>query len=187
MTSEKKGRLLIVSGASGTGKGTVCAALLAARENLAYSISATTRTPRPGEVEGENYYFITKEKFKELIAAGGFLEWAEVFGNFYGTPRQKVEDKLAAGQDILLEIDTQGALQVMKKCPEAISIFLLPPSLEELERRLRSRGTETEDKIKERLGEAQAEMAAAKHYKHTVINDTVDAAVKEIIGILNGE
>ena len=124
----KQGLLIVVSGPSGTGKGTVCGKLLAETPQLAYSISATTRQPREGEVDGQNYYFLTREQFETEIAAGGFLEYADVYGNYYGTPLKKLEERLQAGQDILLEIDTQGALNVMKKCPNGIFIFLLPPS-----------------------------------------------------------
>ena len=128
----RKGLLILISGPSGTGKGTVCDLLRQKHPEISYSISATTRQPRPGEQDGVNYYFYTKEKFREMIDQGQLLEWAEVYGNFYGTPKQKVLDRLDAGEDILLEIDTQGALNVMKVMPEGLFIFLLPPSLEEL-------------------------------------------------------
>ena len=125
----RKGLLILISGPSGTGKGTVCDLLRQKHPEISYSISATTRQPRPGEQDGVNYYFYTKEKFREMIDQGQLLEWAEVYGNFYGTPKQKVLDRLEAGEDILLEIDTQGALNVMKVMPEGLFIFLLPPSL----------------------------------------------------------
>ena len=141
----RKGLLILISGPSGTGKGTVCDLLRQKHPEISYSISATTRQPRPGEQDGVNYYFYTKEKFREMIDQGQLLEWAEVYGNFYGTPKQKVLDRLDAGEDILLEIDTQGALNVMKVMPEGLFIFLLPPSLEELAARLKGRGTETEE------------------------------------------
>ena len=134
---------MVVSGPSGTGKGTVCGELLAQTPELAYSISATTRKPREGEVDGKNYYFMDKAQFEKMIEEGGFLEYANVYGNYYGTPLGKIEERLAAGEDILLEIDTQGALNVMKKCPDGLFIFLLPPSIGELERRIRGRGSET--------------------------------------------
>ena len=133
----RKGLLILISGPSGTGKGTVCDLLRQKHPEISYSISATTRQPRPGEQDGVNYYFYTKEKFREMIDQGQLLEWAEVYGNFYGTPKQKVLDRLDAGEDILLEIDTQGALNVMKVMPEGLFIFLLPPSLEELAARLK--------------------------------------------------
>lgn len=183
----KRGLLVVVSGPSGTGKGTVCAALRERLPQLAYSVSATTRPPRPGEVDGEDYYFLPKTEFERMIAIGGLLEYAEVFGNYYGTPLRMVQNRTRAGQDILLEIDTRGAMQVIDKVPEAVTIFLMPPSLEELERRLRGRGTETEASIARRLGEANRELRTARRYKYAVLNDSVDKAVDEIVAILDGE
>lgn len=183
----KKGLLIVVSGPSGTGKGTVCGELLDSMPELAYSISATTRAPRAGEVDGKNYYFLTKERFEELISAGGFLEYANVYGNYYGTPLIKIQERLAEGNDILLEIDTQGALEVMKKCPDGLFIFLLPPSLGELERRIRGRGSETEESLKKRLGNAKAEIAIGEKYKYVVVNDTVKKAVARIKSIIVAE
>ena len=183
----KKGLLIVVSGPSGTGKGTVCGELLDSMPELAYSISATTRAPRAGEADGKNYYFLTKERFEELIAEGGFLEYANVYGNYYGTPLVKIQERLAEGNDILLEIDTQGALEVMKKCPDGLFIFLLPPSLGELERRIRGRGSETEESLKKRLGNAKAEIAIGEKYKYVVVNDTVKKAVARIKSIIVAE
>ena len=183
----KKGLLIVVSGPSGTGKGTVCGELLDSTPELAYSISATTRAPRAGEVDGKNYYFLTKERFEELIAEGGFLEYAKVYGKYYGTPLVKIQERLAEGDDILLEIDTQGALEVMKKCPDGLFIFLLPPSLGELERRIRGRGSETEESLKKRLGNAKAEIAVGEKYKYVVVNDTVKKAVARIKSIIVAE
>ena len=183
----KKGLLIVVSGPSGTGKGTVCGELLDSMPELAYSISATTRAPRACEVDGKNYYFLTKERFEELIAEGGFLEYANVYGNYYGTPLVKIQERLAEGNDILLEIDTQGALEVMKKCPDGLFIFLLPPSLGELERRIRGRGSETEESLKKRLGNAKAEIAIGEKYKYVVVNDTVKKAVARIKSIIVAE
>ncbi len=183
----KKGLLIVVSGPSGTGKGTVCGELLDSMPELAYSISATTRAPRAGEVDGKNYYFLTKERFEELIAEGGFLEYANVYGNYYGTPLIKIQERLAEGNDILLEIDTQGAFEVMKKCPDGLFIFLLPPSLGELERRIRGRGSETEESLKKRLGNAKAEIAIGEKYKYVVVNDTVKKAVARIKSIIVAE
>ena len=183
----KKGLLIVVSGPSGTGKGTVCGELLDSMPELAYSISATTRAPRAGEVDGKNYYFLTKERFEELISEGGFLEYANVYGNYYGTPLVKIKERLAEGNDILLEIDTQGALEVMKKCPDGLFIFLLPPSLGELERRIRGRGSETEESLKKRLGNAKAEIAIGEKYKYVVVNDTVKKAVARIKSIIVAE
>ena len=183
----KQGLLIVVSGPSGTGKGTVCGELLAGTPELAYSISATTREPREGEKDGENYYFITREQFEQEIAAGGFLEYANVYGNYYGTPLKKIEERLAAGQDILLEIDTQGALEVMKKCPEGIFIFLLPPSMQELERRIRGRGTESEESLQRRLSAARDEVELGRQYDYAVVNLSVKQAVKRIQGIILAE
>ena len=140
----RKGLLVVVSGPSGAGKGTICQALLE-KTTLAYSVSATTRKPRAGEVDGESYYFLSVEAFEKMIEKDELLEWAKVYDNYYGTPLKKVEEKLTAGEDILLEIDTQGAMKVREKFPEGVYIFILPPSLTELERRIRGRDTETED------------------------------------------
>lgn len=183
----KKGLLIVVSGPSGTGKGTVCHELLEKTPELAYSISATTRAPRAGEQDGVSYYFLTKEKFESLIAAGGFLEYANVYGNYYGTPLGKIEERRAAGQDILLEIDIQGALHVMEKCPDGLFIFLLPPSIEELERRLRGRGSETEESLARRMGNAKKEIGIGRRYQYVVVNDTVETAVRDIKSILVAE
>lgn len=183
----KQGLLIVVSGASGTGKGTVCSELLTKTPELAYSISATTRAPREGEVDGENYYFMTREKFEDGIAAGDFLEYADVYGNYYGTPLKKIQERLEEGQDILLEIDTQGALDVMKKCPDGVFIFLLPPSMQELERRIRGRGTESEESLARRLGAARQEIALGRKYNYAVVNVTVKLAVKQIQSIIEAE
>lgn len=183
----RKGLLILISGPSGTGKGTVCDLLRKNHPEISYSISATTRQPRPGEQDGVNYYFYDKEKFRQMIDAGELLEWAEVYGNYYGTPKQKVLDRLNAGEDILLEIDTQGALNVMKAVPEGLFIFLLPPSLEELANRLKGRGTETEESLQRRLGAAVDEIKLAHNYRYVVVNDKVEAAEKAIAGIIEAE
>ena len=183
----RKGLLILLSGPSGTGKGTVCDLLRQKHPEISYSISATTRQPRPGEQDGVNYYFYTKEKFREMIDQGQLLEWAEVYGNFYGTPKQKVLDRLDAGEDILLEIDTQGALNVMKVMPEGLFIFLLPPSLEELAARLKGRGTETEESLHRRLGAAVDEIKLATKYRYVVVNDKVEDAEETIANIIEAE
>ena len=183
----RKGLLILISGPSGTGKGTVCDLLRKNHPEISYSISATTRQPRPGEQDGVNYYFYDKEKFRQMIDTGELLEWAEVYGNYYGTPKQKVLDRLNAGEDILLEIDTQGALNVMKAVPEGLFIFLLPPSLEELANRLKGRGTETEESLQRRLGAAVDEIKIAHNYRYVVVNDKVEAAEKAIAGIIEAE
>mgnify|MGYP003500516968 FL=1 len=183
----RKGLLILISGPSGTGKGTVCDLLRQKHPEISYSISATTRQPRPGEQDGVNYYFYTKEKFREMIDQGQLLEWAEVYGNFYGTPKQKVLDRLDAGEDILLEIDTQGALNVMKVMPEGLFIFLLPPSLEELAARLKGRGTETEESLHRRLGAAADEIKLATKYRYVVVNDKVEDAEETIANIIEAE
>lgn len=183
----RKGLLILISGPSGTGKGTVCDLLRQKHPEISYSISATTRQPRPGEQDGVNYYFYTKEKFREMIDQGQLLEWAEVYGNFYGTPKQKVLDRLDAGEDILLEIDTQGALNVMKAMPEGLFIFLLPPSLEELAARLKGRGTETEESLHRRLGAAVDEIKLATKYRYVVVNDKVEDAEETIANIIEAE
>lgn len=183
----RQGLLILISGASGTGKGTVVNKLLKDSADLAYSISATTRVPRPGEVDGVNYYFLTREEFRRMIEADEFLEWAEVYGNYYGTPLAKIKERLAAGQDVLLEIDTQGALQVMDKFPAGVYIFLLPPSLEELTRRIKGRGTETEESLNKRIGAAKAEIEIGRRYKYAVVNDKVEQAAADIRTIIAAE
>ena len=183
----RKGLLILISGPSGTGKGTVCDLLRQKHPEISYSISATTRQPRPGEQDSVNYYFYSREKFQEMIDQGQLLEWAEVYGNFYGTPKQKVLDRLEAGKDILLEIDTQGALNVMKVMPEGLFIFLLPPSLEELAARLKGRGTETEESLHRRLGAAVDEIKLATKYRYVVVNDKVEDAQETIANIIEAE
>ena len=182
----RKGLLVVVSGPSGAGKGTICQALLE-KTPLAYSVSATTRKPRAGEVDGESYYFLSVEAFEKMIEKDELLEWAKVYDNYYGTPLKKVEEKLAAGEDILLEIDTQGAMKVREKFPEGIYIFILPPSFAELERRIRGRDTETEDVLQKRLAAAIDESEAGKCYKYVVTNDEVDGAVDSVCAILAAE
>ena len=183
----QKGLLIVISGASGTGKGTVCKKLLADLPEVAYSISATTRNPRSGEVDGREYYFLNVSEFKTWIDEGKFLEYAEVYGNFYGTPLNKIEERLNRGEDILLEIDVQGALNVKRKCPEGVYIFLLPPSLEELKSRIEGRGTENPESLSRRLKNAVSEIKIGLEYDYVVVNDTIDNAVAQIKAILTAE
>lgn len=185
--SIKKGLLIVISGASGTGKGTVCQKLLDEMPEIFYSISATTRQPRNGEVDGKEYFFISVEQFKSWLAEGKFLEHAEVYGNFYGTPLHKIEERRNQGVDVLLEIDVQGALNVMQKCPDGVYIFLLPPSIDELCKRIKNRGTETPESLKRRIASAKNEIATAKNYQYVVVNDEVDAALAKIKAIITAE
>ena len=183
----QKGLLIVISGASGTGKGTVCKKILSDLPAVAYSISATTRAPRPGEIDGKEYYFLSVAEFKNWIADGKFLEHAEVYGNFYGTPLNKIEERLNRGEDILLEIDVQGALNVKRKCPEGVYIFLLPPSLEELRRRIEGRGTETPESLARRMKNALAEINVGLEYDYVVVNDSIENAAEKIKAILTAE
>lgn len=181
-----KGMLIVVSGPSGCGKGTVLAEILKS-DKIFYSVSATTRSPRPGETDGVNYYFLTKEKFEKLIEEDGMLEYASYCGNYYGTPKKPVEDMLEKGKHVILEIEVQGAMKVMEKCPEAVFVFILPPSLKELERRLNKRGTEAEDVIKKRLSEAAGEIKQAYKYNYAVINGELEKAVDDLKAIIRAE
>lgn len=182
-----RGLLIVISGASGTGKGTVCKKLLTDLPKIAYSISATTRNPRPGEIDGKEYYFLSVAEFKSWISEEKFLEYAEVYGNFYGTPLNKIEERLSRGEDILLEIDVQGALNVKKKCPEGVYIFLLPPSLNELKNRIEGRGTENPESLARRLKNAVAEIKIGLEYDYVVVNDDINAAAEQIKAILTAE
>ena len=183
----KKGLLIVISGASGTGKGTVCKELLARERGVAFSVSATSRAPREGEQDGREYYFRTRAEFEAMIAEGAFLEYADVYGNYYGTPLAPIEARRSAGEDILLEIDTQGALNVMERCPDGTFIFLLPPSLEELRRRITGRGTESEESLTRRLAAARDEIRLGRRYRYAVLNDTVEDATARIQTILAAE
>ena len=183
----KKGLLIVISGASGTGKGTVCKELLAREHGVAFSVSATSRAPREGEQDGREYYFRTRAEFEAMIAEGAFLEYADVYGNYYGTPLAPIEARRSAGEDILLEIDTQGALNVMERCPDGTFIFLLPPSLEELRRRITGRGTESEESLARRLAAARDEIRLGRRYRYAVLNDTVEDATARIQTILTAE
>ena len=179
-----KGLLIVYAGASGVGKGTIMKRLLQENENFRLSVSATTRAPREGEQHGREYYFVSREEFDKLIAEDGFLEHAEYVGNCYGTPKAPVFEMLDKGIDVFLEIEIQGFLQVKKAYPACVSIFLVPPSEEELRLRLHGRGTESPEVIEERLKTAQHEMAHQHLFDYVVVNDDVDRAAKEILSIV---
>jgi guanylate kinase len=183
----ERGILIVLSGPSGVGKGTVCAALRKVAPDIVYSVSATTRSPRQGEVDGVNYFFKTREQFQQLIETDEVLEWAEYVGNFYGTPRRFVEETLRSGHDVILEIEVQGALQVKQKFDEGVFIFLLPPSLDELENRIVTRGTETDEVIRSRMSVAIDEIRLMEHYDYAIVNDHVDTACAKIQAILAAE
>lgn len=183
----QKGRTFIVSGPSGVGKSTVLRALLEDRPDIYFSVSATTRAARPGEVDGIHYHFISVEMFRKWIANGEFLEYAEYVGNFYGTPKKYVDAAMDHGQDVILDIEIQGALQVCNKRPDTVRIFIAPPSWTELERRLTERGTDSADTIQKRLLRAKVEFQTAHAYDYFVINDSVEDAVRELEAIMIAE
>jgi len=183
----RRGRTFIICGPSGVGKGTVVARLLASDPALYFSISATTRPPRPGEENGVHYHFLSREEFEQWIAAGNFLEYAQYVGNLYGTPRLYVDRAMEQGRDVLLDIEIQGAEQVYQKRPDVVRIYVAPPSWTELERRLIGRGTEDMDHVRSRLKRGQEEFAVAKNFDYFVINDTVDHAVEELCAIIRAE
>ena len=182
MKNQKK--LIILTGPSGVGKGTVVKEILGKDKNIWLSISATTREPRNGENEGENYYFLNEEKFKEMIEQNLFLEWAEFAGNYYGTPLSSVNKKIKQGFTVLLEIEVEGAKQIKEKFPNSLSIFLLPPYIPELERRIRNRGTEKEEAIKKRLLRANYEISASNQFDIALTNYSVDETAKGIIKLI---
>ena len=183
----KKGKTFIISGPSGVGKSTVLSALLEKRPNVYFSVSATTRDPRPGELDGIHYHFMDVDSFRKWIAMDQFLEYAEYVGNFYGTPKRFVDEAMEQGKDVILDIEVQGAIQVTSKRPDTVRIFIAPPSWSELERRLTERGTDSKDKIQKRLLRAKVEFQTAHTYDYFVINDTVENAVKELDAIMTAE
>ena len=178
-----KGKLVVISGASGVGKGTVLGIMMQERKDLAFSVSATTRPPRPGEVDGVHYYFVTKERFEEMIQNGEFLEYDAHAANYYGTPRAQAEEKMERGS-VLLDIEPHGAKQVKQAAPEALLIFIMPPSVEELERRLRGRGDTPEDQIQMRMERAVWEMEQRSWYDYVVTNDDAERCAEEILKII---
>jgi guanylate kinase len=183
--SGRRGKLIVLAGPSGVGKGSIVARLLAALPDLELSISATTRQPRAREDEGRHYHFVERDVFDEMVEDGGFLEWADIFGERYGTPKKPVARALAEGRDVLVEIDVQGARQVKAAEPEAFMVFITPPSIEELARRLRTRGSETDQQIVRRLAKASDELAAEPEFDVTVVNDDLETAAREVVEIVD--
>ncbi|MBD2693083.1 guanylate kinase [Anabaena catenula] len=180
------GKLIVLTGPSGVGKGTLMQTLLQRHPELYYSVSLTTRSPRPGETNGKNYYFISRSKFEQLVAQGEFLEWAEFAGNYYGTPRATVLDHIQSGKLVVLEIELEGARQIRASFPSALSIFILPPTFSELEKRIRGRGQDSEESIVRRLHRAQTEIKAADEFDIQIVNNDFETAVKEIEAVLFG-
>ena len=183
----EKGKLLVISGPSGAGKSTVVFKAIEGREDICFSTSVTTRSPRPGEVDGREYFFVNFERFREMVENDELLEHAEYVANRYGTPRAYVEQRMSEGMNVLLDIEVQGARQVRKKMPEAVLIFIAPPSIEELERRLRGRGTDTEAAIEGRLIRARQEFQEADFYDYLIVNDDVEKAAAKLNAIIEAE
>ena len=182
-----KGKLFVISGPSGSGKSTVIGRLLKELDKAYFSISATTREPREGERDGVDYHFMKKEEFEKLVEADQLLEYAQFVGNYYGTPAAPVDEKLNAGYDVILDIETQGAEQILSKRPDAVSVFIFPPSFAVLEQRLRTRGTDSEDKILKRLAQARVECNKAEMYDYIIINDRIETACDEVMAIITAE
>ena len=185
MAARTKGILIVVSGFAGTGKGTLMKLLCERNENLKLSVSMTTRKPREGEEEGASYFFVSREEFEKKIQENGLIEHAEYVGNYYGTPRSYVENQLAKGNDVILEIEIQGAMKVKREYPDALLVYILPPSIQELHRRLLQRGTETPDIIKKRLQRAAEESEGMESYDFIVVNDDLETCYNELLGIIN--
>ncbi len=184
---KQQGILFVMTGASGVGKDTIRHAALPDIENLYFSISATTRQKRPGEVHGKQYYFHSKDEFQTMLSSDGLLEHAEYVGDYYGTPTKPVKDALARGEDVLLELELVGARKVKEKMPEAIMVFIAPPTLSELERRLRSRGTDSEEKIQKRIVRAREEIKAVKEFNYVIVNELLTKAVRDFKSIIYAE
>ena len=187
MLNTKEGILVVISGPSGVGKGTICKEYFKQKEDAFLSVSATTRKPREGEIDGKSYHFFDEEKFNQLIKEDYFLEWADFCGKRYGTPKKPVFDCIKQGKDVVLEIEVQGAMQIKAKHPEGVYIFILPPSMEELRKRLEGRGTESQDVVEKRLITARRELEFANKYNYYIVNDTVENAVEKINKIIEVE
>jgi guanylate kinase len=187
MAGRRRGRLFVIAAPSGAGKTSLVRALMERAPGLRFSISYTTRRQRPNETHGRDYFFVDKDEFERMVAAGEFLEHAQVFDNYYGTSRRQVEESLASGQDLILEIDWQGAAQIRRALPECVSIFILPPSRAELECRLRGRGTDPEEVIQRRLRDAASDMTHWREFDRTIVNDTFADALDELEAIVAGQ
>ena len=184
--NKRKGILIVVSGFSGAGKGTLLKSLVSKYENYQISISATTRSPREGEKEGREYFFVAKEKFEDMISKGEFMEYAQYVGNYYGTPKKYVEDRMKKGKDVILEIEIQGALQIKKNYPDALLLFVMPPSILELKNRLLNRGSETMELIESRLRRAKEEAMGIDEYDYIIVNEELDFSVEELHHVIEG-
>ncbi len=184
---KNNGKLFVISGPSGVGKGTICKQLISRNKDISVSVSATTRKPRTEDIEGVTYYFKTEAEFKKMIDDGKFLEWANYNGNYYGTPGDAVDERLSKGLDIILEIETQGALNIMQKRPDAVSIFILPPDTDTLYARLKNRGTESPEEIENRVKAAEWELSQKEKYDYIVVNDCLEEAVATIENIIKDE
>lgn len=183
----EKGLLFVVSAPAGCGKDTILEQLFKVTENVGYSVSATSRAPREGEVDGVHYHFCTREQFEQMIKNEEVLEYTEYCGNYYGTPRKAVEDMLNAGKDVILKIEVEGAMNIKRLFPECCLVFILPPSMQELERRLRKRGTETEEKIIERTAQAREELKFAENYDYLIVNGALEKAVDDLRAVISAE